>query len=73
MAVAVVLGGLRWWLLLEGARIDVPAWRGVRAFAASLVLNLLLPTAVAGDVVRTWVVGRGRALLSAAAATVIDK
>jgi glycosyltransferase 2 family protein len=74
MAAAVVLGGLRWWLLLEGAQIDVPARRGVRAFAASLVLNLVLPTAVAGDAVRTWVVGResGR-LLGAAAATVIDK
>jgi uncharacterized protein (TIRG00374 family) len=74
MALAVVLGGLRWWLLLEGAEIDVSAWRAVRAFAASLVLNLVLPTAVAGDAVRTWVIGRqsGR-LLAAAAATVIDK
>jgi uncharacterized membrane protein YbhN (UPF0104 family) len=46
----------------------------VRAFAASLVLNLVLPTAVAGDAVRIWVVGResGR-LLGAAAATVVDK
>jgi uncharacterized protein (TIRG00374 family) len=74
MGVPVVLGGLRWWLLLEGAQIEVPAWRGVRAFAASIVLNLVLPTAVAGDAVRTWVVGRksGR-LLGAAAATVLDK
>jgi uncharacterized protein (TIRG00374 family) len=74
MGVAVVLGGLRWWLLLEGAQIEVSAWHAVRVFAASLVLNNLLPTAVAGDAVRTWVVGRdsGR-LLGAAAATVVDK
>jgi len=74
MALAVVLGGVRWWLLLEGARIEMPAWRAVRAFAASLVLNLVLPTAVAGDAVRTWVVGResGR-LVGATAATVVDK
>jgi uncharacterized membrane protein YbhN (UPF0104 family) len=74
MALAVVLGGLRWWLLLEGARIEVSPVRAVRAFAASLVLNLVLPTAVAGDAVRIWVVGResGR-LLGAAAATVVDK
>jgi glycosyltransferase 2 family protein len=74
MGAAVVLGGLRWWLLLEGAQIEVSARRAVRAFAAAFVLNLLLPTAVAGDVVRTWVVGResGR-LLGVAAATVIDK
>jgi glycosyltransferase 2 family protein len=74
MGAAVVLGGLRWWLLLEGAQIEVSAWRSVKAFAASFVLNILLPTAVAGDAVRTWVVGResGR-LLGVAAATVIDK
>jgi uncharacterized membrane protein YbhN (UPF0104 family) len=74
MGVAVVLGGLRWWLLLEGAQIEVSALHAVRAFGASLALNVLLPTAVAGDAVRTWVVGRqtGR-LLGAAAATVVDK
>ena len=74
MGLAVVLGGLRWWLLLEGAEIDVPAWRAVRAFAASFVLNLVLPTAVAGDALRTWVIGRqsGR-LLGVAAATVVDR
>ena len=74
MAVAVVVGALRWWLLLEGAGIHVPARHAVRPFAASLVLNLLLPTAVAGDVVRTWVIGKDRGrLLGAAAATLVDK
>jgi glycosyltransferase 2 family protein len=74
MVVCVVLGALRWWLLLEGAGIDLPARRSVRPYALSFVLNLILPTAVAGDAVRTWVVGRqsGR-LLGATAATVIDK
>jgi glycosyltransferase 2 family protein len=74
MAVAVVVAALRWWLLLDGAGIHVPARHSIRPFAVSSVLNILLPTAVAGDAVRTWVVGResGR-LLGAAAATVIDK
>jgi glycosyltransferase 2 family protein len=74
MAVCVVLAALRWWLLLEGAGIELPAQRSVRAFAVSFVLNTLLPTAVAGDAVRTWVVGRqsGR-LLGATAATIVDK
>jgi glycosyltransferase 2 family protein len=74
MALAVVLGALRWWLLLEGAQIRVPARSSIQPFATSLVLNLVLPTAVAGDAVRTWVVGResGR-LLGAATATVFDK
>jgi uncharacterized membrane protein YbhN (UPF0104 family) len=72
--VAVVVGALRWWLLLEGADIHIPARKSVRPFAVSVVLNLLLPTAIAGDAVRTWVVGResGR-LLGSAAATIIDK
>jgi uncharacterized protein (TIRG00374 family) len=74
MAVSVVLGALRWWLLLEGAGIHVPARDSIRPYAMSFVLNLLLPTAVAGDAVRTWVLGRrsGR-LLGAAAATVVDR
>jgi uncharacterized membrane protein YbhN (UPF0104 family) len=74
MAAAVVLAALRWWLLLEGAGIHVPARESIRPFAMSFVLNLLLPTAIAGDAVRTWMVGResGR-LLGAAAATLIDK
>jgi glycosyltransferase 2 family protein len=74
MAVAVVLAALRWWLLLEGAGIHVPARRSVRPVAVGFVLNLMLPSAVAGDAVRTWVVGResGR-LLGSAAATVVDK
>ena len=74
MAVAVVVAALRWWLLLDGAGIHVPARDSIRPFAVSSVLNILLPTAVAGDAVRTWIVGResGR-LLGAAAATVIDK
>jgi uncharacterized membrane protein YbhN (UPF0104 family) len=74
MAPVVVLGAIRWWLLLEGAQIKVRAWDSVRPFAISFVLNLVLPTAVAGDAVRTWVVGRdsGR-LLGAAAATIFDK
>jgi uncharacterized membrane protein YbhN (UPF0104 family) len=74
MVVPVVLGALRWWLLLEGAGIHVPARDSVRPFAISFVLNLVLPTAIAGDALRTWVVGKesGR-LLGAAAATVVDK
>lgn len=74
MAVVVVLGALRWWVFLEGAQIEMSAWNAIRPFATSFVLNLVLPTAVAGDAVRTVVVGRrsGR-LLGAAAATVVDK
>ena len=74
MVGCVVVGALRWWLLLEGAGIDLPASRSIRPYALSFVLNLVLPTAVAGDAVRTWVVGkRSGRLLGATAATVVDK
>ena len=74
IAVAVLLAALRWWLLLEGAGIHVPARKSIRPVAVGYVLNYVLPTAVAGDAVRTWVVGResGR-LLGSAAATIVDK
>ncbi len=74
VVVAVVVGAVRWRILLEGADIEVSRWSAVRAFAASLVLNNILPTAVGGDAVRVWLVGRrsGR-LLGAAAATIVDK
>jgi glycosyltransferase 2 family protein len=74
MAIVVVLGALRWWVFLEGAQIEMSPWNSIRPYAMSFVLNLVLPTAVAGDAVRTVVVGRrsGR-LLGAAAATVVDK
>lgn len=74
MAFVIVLGALRWWVFLEGAQIEMSAWNSIRPFAMSMVLNLVLPTAVAGDAVRTVVVGRrsGR-LLGAAAATVVDR
>jgi glycosyltransferase 2 family protein len=74
MAGAVVLGAFRWWLLLEGAAIHVAARDSIRPYAVSFVLNLVLPSAVAGDAVRTWVLGRqsGR-FIGAAAATVVDR
>lgn len=74
MAVAVVVGALRWRVLLEGAEIAVTRLRASRVFATSLILNNVLPTSVGGDAVRAWLVGResGR-LVGAAAATIVDK
>ena len=74
MAVAAVVGAVRWRLLLHYAGIDVTHRRAIRTFGASLVLNGVLPTSMGGDVARTWVVGResGR-LVRAAAATLVDK
>jgi uncharacterized membrane protein YbhN (UPF0104 family) len=74
MALVAVVGGVRWQLLLADAEIEVSSVRSVRAVAASLFLNNVLPTSVGGDATRAWLVGResGR-LLRAAAATAVDK
>jgi len=74
MAIAAVVGALRWRLLLQEVEIEVSALRAVRTFSGALVLNNVLPTSIGGDAVRTWLVGResGR-LLRAATATVVDK
>lgn len=74
MALASVVGAIRWRLLLQGAHIQVSILQAVRAFAASLLLNNVLPTSVGGDAVRAWLVGRqsGR-FLGATASTIVDK
>ena len=74
MAAVAVVGGVRWRLLLADAEIEVSTVRSVRAVAASLFLNNVLPTSFGGDATRAWLVGResGR-LLRAAAATAVDK
>jgi glycosyltransferase 2 family protein len=74
MAVATVVGAVRWRLLLHYADIDVAHRQAIRVFAASLLLNLVLPTAIGGDAARAWLIGResGR-LVRAAAATLADK
>jgi glycosyltransferase 2 family protein len=74
MSAAAVVGALRWRVFLLGAEIPVSRLRASRVFAASLVLNNVLPTSVGGDALRAWLVGRdtGR-LLGAATATIVDK
>jgi glycosyltransferase 2 family protein len=74
MSLVAVVGGIRWQLLLRDAEVDVSSVRAVRAVAASLFLNNVLPTSFGGDATRAWLVGResGR-LLRATAATVVDK
>jgi glycosyltransferase 2 family protein len=74
MAAAVVIGSIRWWILLAGAGIHIAASASLRPFAGALLLNNVLPTAVGGDALRVLVVGRkhGR-LVGAAAATIVDR
>jgi glycosyltransferase 2 family protein len=74
MAVAAVLGAVRWRMLLRHAHVEVTELRAVRTFSGALFLNNVLPTSVGGDAVRAWLVGReGGSLVRATTATVVDK
>jgi uncharacterized protein (TIRG00374 family) len=74
MALAAVVGALRWRVLLHEAGLDVPVLRAVKTFSGAIVLNNALPTAVGGDAVRTWFVGKESGkLVRAATATIVDK
>lgn len=74
MAVAIMVGGARWYLLLRAAAIDVPLRTALRAFSLAFFFNTVLPTSVGGDAVRAWIVGRpsGQVVL-AATSVVLDK
>jgi glycosyltransferase 2 family protein len=74
MAASSVVGAVRWRMLLRHAHVEVTELRAVRAFAGALFLNNVLPTAVGGDAVRAWLVGReGGGLVRATTATLVDK
>jgi uncharacterized membrane protein YbhN (UPF0104 family) len=71
MVVGMVIGGARWFLLLRAAAIGIPRRDAIRVFSLSVLLNNVLPTAVGGDAVRTWVVGRPSGQYVAAATSVV--
>ena len=73
MALNSVVGAVRWRVLLRHAHVEVTELRAVRAFAGALFLNNVLPTAVGGDAVRAWLVGREGGLVRATTATLVDK
>jgi uncharacterized protein (TIRG00374 family) len=74
MALAVFPGAARWRLILQKAEIELSRIRAGKTFAASLLLNNVLPTSIGGDAARAWSVGResGR-LLRSALATLVDR
>lgn len=55
-ASAMLLGSVRWDLLLQGQGIKLPILRVVRLFATGYVCNFLLPGTVGGDMARAGLV-----------------
>ncbi|MDO8662493.1 MAG: lysylphosphatidylglycerol synthase transmembrane domain-containing protein [Candidatus Omnitrophota bacterium] len=48
-----ILGFLRWRMLLEAARIDIPIKRLITSFSGGIFFSIVLPSTIGGDVVKT--------------------
>lgn len=55
-AVAQLIVGLRWWLLLRTQSIFINFWAAVRLHFLGLFYNNFMPGAVGGDLLRAWYV-----------------
>jgi uncharacterized membrane protein YbhN (UPF0104 family) len=70
----LVIGALRWHLLLEATGIDTSAARTLRAYAIGVFSNNFLPTSFGGDAARALIVAGGRdRLVSALTSVVVDR
>ncbi len=68
---ALVIGALRWAVLLRAAHLEIPTRELYRVYSVTAFANAFLPTSIGGDVARPWLVSRRGAHLRKAIATVI--
>lgn len=74
IAVALVVGALRWHLLLHGAQLPTTAAETARAYWIGTFSNNFLPTGYGGDAVRAWLVGSsGKPLARAFTSVAVDR
>jgi uncharacterized membrane protein YbhN (UPF0104 family) len=74
VAVALVVGAVRWHRLLLAAGVPVTLRQSARAYAIGVFSNNFLPTAFGGDAARAWLVARsGRPLMRAATSVLFDR
>ena len=74
LVVALVVGAVRWHLLLAAAGVEGGWLQTLRAYAIGVFSNNFLPTSFGGDAARAWIVGRsGHRLVRAATSVVVDR
>jgi uncharacterized protein (TIRG00374 family) len=74
IAAALVVGAVRWHLLLHGAELPTSPAETARAYWIGTFSNNFLPTGYGGDAVRAWLVGRsGKPLARAFTSVVVDR
>jgi uncharacterized protein (TIRG00374 family) len=72
--VAILLGGLRWWLLLGHTGASGPFRSIFPSYYLGIFFNNILPTGVGGDVVRTLHLKlRGHSLKSLVSSAIVDR
>jgi uncharacterized protein (TIRG00374 family) len=74
IALALIVGALRWHVLLHGARLPTTPAETARAYWIGTFSNNFLPTGYGGDAVRAWLVGRsGKPLARAFTSVAVDR
>jgi uncharacterized membrane protein YbhN (UPF0104 family) len=73
LAVALVIGGLRWHLLLGAGGLRVGRAEALRAYFIGTFSNNFLPTGFGGDAARALIVGRGGSLVAAGTTVTVDR
>ncbi len=73
VAAGLVASALRWRLLLAARGVALPLGRAVRLYFAGYFFNLLLPTAVGGDIVRALGVGKQSGVAVVAGTILVER
>src|SRR4051794_31515149 len=73
LAAALVIGGLRWRLLLGAGGLLVGRAEALRAYFIGTFSNNFLPTGFGGDAARALIVGRGGSLVAAGTTVTVDR
>ncbi len=72
-AALILVSAVKWGLFLEALASKVPTLRLVRLYLIGYFVNLLMPSYLGGDVVRSLAVGRSMGQHEAFAATVLER
>jgi uncharacterized membrane protein YbhN (UPF0104 family) len=67
---ALVIGALRWGILLRASGVDAPRRAVLRAYFSGVFANNFLPSGFGGDAVRAWLISSSRSSLGRALTSV---
>lgn len=68
----LIVAAYRWLLVMRINGYSLPLWQCIGSFATSSLINLTLPVAIGGDLMRIWVASRNNVPSSVATGTVLS-